>query len=67
MTDNKDKKSVIRGKTPDVCPHCGNRLSAWEKVILSVDRLLTCKKCWYRIILDVSNEGEDKNDIAEER
>jgi hypothetical protein len=27
-------------------------LSPWEQVLLSVDRALMCKGCWYRIILD---------------
>ena len=35
------------------CPHCGHKLSPWQQVLLSVDRGLTCKNCWYRIILDV--------------
>lgn len=34
------------------CPHCGRTLSPWEHVLLSVDRALMCKGCWYRIILD---------------
>jgi hypothetical protein len=34
------------------CPHCGRMLSPWEQVLLSVDRALMCKGCWYRIILD---------------
>jgi hypothetical protein len=36
----------------DTCPHCGRRLSPWEQVLLSVDRALMCKGCWYRILLD---------------
>lgn len=42
------------------CPHCGVQLTQWEQVILSIDRVLTCKHCWYRIILDVTDK-EDKN------
>lgn len=34
------------------CPHCGRDLSPWEQVLLSVDRALMCKGCWYRILLD---------------
>ena len=47
----------------DSCPHCGHKLSPWQQVLLSVDRALTCKNCWYRIILDppISNENEDKS------
>lgn len=37
----------------EACPHCGRALSPWEKVLLSVDRALMCKHCWYRIILDI--------------
>jgi len=44
------------------CPHCGVQLTQWEQVILSIDRVLTCKKCWYRIILDVTDkENKNKN------
>ncbi len=42
---------------PDQCPHCGTRLSRWEQVLLSVDRALMCRNCWYRIILDAYEEG----------
>lgn len=38
---------------PEACPHCGNKLSPWQQVLLATDRALVCKKCWYRIILDV--------------
>jgi DNA-directed RNA polymerase subunit RPC12/RpoP len=44
-------------KVFDACPHCGKDLSPWEKVLLSVDRALTCKNCWYRILLDITHEG----------
>jgi DNA-directed RNA polymerase subunit RPC12/RpoP len=42
-----------REEVPDACPHCGNKLSPWQQVLLATDRALVCKKCWYRIILDV--------------
>jgi predicted nucleic acid-binding Zn-ribbon protein len=42
----------IREKVPETCPHCGRLLSPWEQVLLSVDRALMCKGCWYRINLD---------------
>ena len=59
-------------KVPDTCPHCGRRLSPWEQVLLSVDRALMCKGCWYRIILDafdnpISNEDEDNQDLEEKK
>ena len=42
-----------REEVPEACPHCGNKLSPWQQVLLATDRALVCKKCWYRIILDV--------------
>jgi DNA-directed RNA polymerase subunit RPC12/RpoP len=42
-----------RKGVPGACPHCGNELSPWQQVLLATDRALVCKKCWYRIILDV--------------
>jgi hypothetical protein len=40
-------------KVLDACPHCGEKLSPWQQVLLGIDRALMCKKCWYRIVLDV--------------
>jgi len=46
----------------EACPHCGGLLSPWEQVLLSVDRALMCKRCWYPILLDVQGkEDADKN------
>lgn len=45
------------GGTYDACPHCGQKLSPWQKVLLAVDRALVCKNCWYRIMLDISKPG----------
>lgn len=39
-------------KIPENCPHCGKKLSPWEQILLSVDRALMCRGCWYRILLD---------------
>jgi DNA-directed RNA polymerase subunit RPC12/RpoP len=47
LTENKREKELV----PDFCPHCGKELTPWEKVLLSVDRALMCRNCWYRIIL----------------
>ena len=47
-----------REKTPETCPHCGRELSPWEQVLLSVDRALMCKGCWYRILLDTFDSPE---------
>lgn len=44
------------GGVHETCPHCGATLSPWERVLLSVDRALMCKHCWYRIILDVRED-----------
>lgn len=51
--------------TLDNCPHCGVKLTRWEQVLLNVDRALMCKNCWYRIIRDVFEEGEDDNKSKE--
>jgi len=54
---NKNKSAgEVRTKIFDACPHCGAALSPWEKVLLNVDRALMCKHCWYRIILDLSDQ-----------
>lgn len=47
-------------KIPDACPHCGNKLSAWQQVLLRVDRALVCKHCWYRILLEIIPEEKRK-------
>ncbi len=40
----------------DACPNCGHELSPWQQVLLTVDRALVCKNCWYRIILDITED-----------
>jgi DNA-directed RNA polymerase subunit RPC12/RpoP len=54
--NDSEKPLSARARAFDSCPHCGTALSPWEKVLLSVDRALMCKHCWYRIILDVFDE-----------
>ena len=49
-------------KVVDVCPHCGAHLSPWQQVLLSVDRALMCRNCWYRIVLDATDTQEGKQD-----
>jgi len=45
------------------CPHCGIKLSPWQKVLLNVDRAIVCKNCWYRIILPtISTDKITKDD-----
>lgn len=51
---------MLNEKVPDSCPHCGNKLSSWQQVLLKVDRAIVCKNCWYRIQLDAIPEGENK-------
>jgi DNA-directed RNA polymerase subunit RPC12/RpoP len=46
---------------PDACPHCGNKLSSWQQVLLRVDRALVCKNCWYRILLEVRPKSKEEN------
>ncbi len=43
----------------DACPHCGAQLSPWQQVLLGVDRALMCKNCWYRIVLDATEESKE--------
>ncbi len=57
--------SLSGSRKVDVCPHCGTQLSPWQQVLLSVDRALVCKNCWYRIVLDAADEPtKDKKDDA---
>jgi len=44
----------------EACPNCGQELSPWQQVLLRIDRALVCKNCWYRIILDIT---EDENPL----
>lgn len=55
--DYKGSKIIL-----DKCPHCGHKLSPWQQVLLSVDRALICKNCWYRIILDDIQKTPQKNE-----
>jgi len=57
LTTNENDLKI---KVFDSCPHCGHELSPWEKVLLSVDRALMCKYCWYRIILNQENLKENQ-------
>ncbi len=50
----------------EFCPHCGRKLSPWEHILLSVDRALMCKGCWYRIILDVAEPEEKRPEEEKE-
>ena len=59
--NNKDDISI------DKCPHCGNELSPWQKVLLRVDRAIVCQHCWYRIILDPFDEKVKAKKPPEDR
>jgi DNA-directed RNA polymerase subunit RPC12/RpoP len=47
---------------PDTCPHCGHKLSPWQQVLLKVDRTITCKNCWYRIIFEPDLKKDNLKD-----
>jgi DNA-directed RNA polymerase subunit RPC12/RpoP len=68
MVNTKDPERTAekRGIPDGKCPHCGVKLSAWEQVLLNVDRALMCKNCWYRIILEVDKNGEIESKTSEE-
>jgi DNA-directed RNA polymerase subunit RPC12/RpoP len=57
-SDANKQSSAITRKTYDACPHCGHELSPWQQVLLTIDRALVCKNCWYRIILDISEDQD---------
>ena len=60
MTEHKNTKQehAKARRAYDACPHCGHELSPWQQVLLTIDRALVCKNCWYRIILDISENQE---------
>jgi DNA-directed RNA polymerase subunit RPC12/RpoP len=57
QSENRKQDAEPR-KVYDACPHCGHELSPWQQVLLTIDRALVCKNCWYRIILDISENQE---------
>jgi DNA-directed RNA polymerase subunit RPC12/RpoP len=62
--DNKQANQKPR-RVYDACPHCGHELSPWQQVLLTIDRALVCKNCWYRIILDISEDDHDSLPVKE--
>lgn len=62
--ENQEESQQKNKKSPGIksCPHCGRELSPWEQILLSVDRMLMCKGCWYRIINDVFTEGKESEE-----
>ena len=65
IVEDDDKRHA--GHTPDACPHCGRKLSPWQQVLLSVDRALMCRNCWYRIILDAEHDESEPPPDGENR
>jgi DNA-directed RNA polymerase subunit RPC12/RpoP len=57
--NREDDKQPQTRRIHDACPHCGQELSPWQQVLLTIDRALVCKNCWYRIILD--NAADEQN------
>jgi DNA-directed RNA polymerase subunit RPC12/RpoP len=57
-----DKEEILEN-----CPHCGAKLSPWQRVLLNVDRAIMCKKCWYRIILDPIIQDKKKVNESKEK
>ncbi len=51
----------VKSDKIELCPHCGERLSPWQQVLLSVDRAVMCKHCWYRIVLTVPAKVKNDN------
>jgi hypothetical protein len=61
LTDNSNEKNAANSANRGICiscPHCGQELSPWQQVLLTIDRALVCKNCWYRIILDTSQDED---------
>ena len=69
MDNEKTNETGRSGKIQSVssCPHCGVRLTSWEQVLLNVDRVLMCKNCWYKIILDIGKDLESDSKTSEEK
>jgi DNA-directed RNA polymerase subunit RPC12/RpoP len=62
LAENSEDDKLEYSKTRrvyDACPHCGHELSPWQQVLLTIDRALVCKNCWYRIILDISEDEKN--------
>ena len=53
-SEDKENISSNARRVISACPHCGHELSRWQQVLLTIDRALVCRNCWYRIILDIS-------------
>jgi DNA-directed RNA polymerase subunit RPC12/RpoP len=58
-SEDKEQASPGDRKVISACPHCGRQLSPWQQVLLTIDRALVCRNCWYRIILDISKVDEN--------
>ncbi|HPS64509.1 MAG TPA: hypothetical protein PK447_02915 [Ignavibacteria bacterium] len=60
--ENKDRTEI-----PDRCPHCHQKLSSWQQVLLGVDRAIICKNCRKRITLDIPLEDDGDNKKKENK
>jgi len=60
-SEEKENANPSDRKVISACPHCGQQLSPWQQVLLTIDRALVCRHCWYRIILDISEDGENSS------
>lgn len=65
--NEKPKETPVPPGVYEQCPHCGQKLSPWEQVLLNVDRALLCKRCWYRIIMPVSETPGKKDKGGHQR
>ena len=59
-------QSITSDEVPKNCPHCGHELTLWEQVLLSVDRMLVCRHCWYRIIVGIGKSEQNQTDTRKE-
>ncbi len=67
MNGNREGPKLLNSKSTQIretCPHCGTELSPWQQVLLAVDHVLVCRRCWYTIILDVHEKQEQVEDGA---
>ena len=56
-----DNVEEVRSDKVEFCPHCGERLSPWQQVLLGVDHAVMCRHCWYRIVLKIPVKGSTDN------
>jgi hypothetical protein len=65
LNGNREDPKLLNKKhkqARESCPHCGTDLSPWQQVLLAVDHVLVCRRCWYTIILDVHEDQKQIED-----